>query len=214
MRTLVVTENITLDGVIDTEGGWFQPSGESDVDQSDVAAILREQAAASDALLTGRVTFEDMRGYWPQQTGDTTGIAEHLNRVAKYVVGSNASRPTLGSTSPCYSDPKSDDPTPRSSRMRSAPGSGCPRPSDGSRSNRLRIEAYCSATARYRLTRSARASRCSPGAWTAHPESRRTAGDRRIPYALGVARWPPGPPTKGCDSHAQQGADDHPRQGH
>jgi hypothetical protein len=74
VRTLVVTENITLDGVIDATEGWFLPSGESGVDESDMLAALQEQAAASDAFLTGRVTFEAMRGYWPHQVDDTTAI--------------------------------------------------------------------------------------------------------------------------------------------
>ena len=42
MRKLVVTENITLDGVIDATGGWFDPTDDS-VDQSD----LIEQTSAS-----------------------------------------------------------------------------------------------------------------------------------------------------------------------
>ena len=62
MRNLVITENITLDGVIDASEGWFAPSGEEDVDQSDLNEALREQAAAADAVLLGRVTFEEMRG--------------------------------------------------------------------------------------------------------------------------------------------------------
>jgi hypothetical protein len=37
MRKLVVTENITLDGVIDMAEGWFDPLNE-DVDQSDITA--------------------------------------------------------------------------------------------------------------------------------------------------------------------------------
>lgn len=93
MRKLVVTENITLDGVIDAEGGWFLPSGETHIDESDLVASLQEQAAASDAFLAGRVTFEEMRGYWPQQVDDTTGNTEHLNRVAKYVVSSTMADP-------------------------------------------------------------------------------------------------------------------------
>ena len=56
MRKLVVTENITLDGVIDTSEGWFAPAGDGDVDQSDLNESLREQAAAADALLVGRVS--------------------------------------------------------------------------------------------------------------------------------------------------------------
>ncbi len=80
MRPLIVTENITLDGVIDAEGGWFLPSGKTHIDESDQIAALQEQAAASDGFLTGRVTFEQMRGYWPQQEDDTTGNTEHLHR--------------------------------------------------------------------------------------------------------------------------------------
>jgi dihydrofolate reductase len=93
MRPLVVTENMTLDGVIDAEGGWFLPSGETQIDESDVVAALQDQAAASDGFLTGRVTFEEMRGYWPKQHDDITGITEHLNRVAKYVVSGTLTDP-------------------------------------------------------------------------------------------------------------------------
>lgn len=94
MRDLIVTENITLDGVIEATEGWFNPAGdEADVDQSDVEAALREQREAVDAFLVGRVTFEQMRGYWPQQIDDTTGITDYLNTVSKYVVSSTMQDP-------------------------------------------------------------------------------------------------------------------------
>jgi dihydrofolate reductase len=93
VRRLVVTENITLDGVIDAAEGWFLPSGASDADESDQLAVVQEQAVASDAFLTGRVTFEALRGFWPQQVDDRTGISEHLDRVAKYVVSSTMTDP-------------------------------------------------------------------------------------------------------------------------
>jgi hypothetical protein len=68
-RALVVTENMTLDGVIDLEGGWFSPAGGGGaVDTSDIEATLREHMQAQDALLLGRVTFESFREYWPKQT--------------------------------------------------------------------------------------------------------------------------------------------------
>jgi dihydrofolate reductase len=86
MRDLVVTENITLDGVIDASAGWFSVADDPGVDQSDLQGTLRAQAEAADAVLFGRVTFEEMHGYWPQQTDDTTGVTDYLNRVAKYVV--------------------------------------------------------------------------------------------------------------------------------
>lgn len=86
MRDLIVTENITVDGVIDAAGGWFAPAGEEQTDQSDLIAAITEQREAADAFLTGRVTFEQMRGYWPRQTDDETGVADYLDRVDKYVV--------------------------------------------------------------------------------------------------------------------------------
>jgi dihydrofolate reductase len=82
-RELVVTGNITLDGVIEATEGWFAPADDDgEVDRSDVEAALREQSEAADALLLGRVTFEQMRGYWPLQSDDTTGIRDYLNNVS------------------------------------------------------------------------------------------------------------------------------------
>jgi dihydrofolate reductase len=92
-RDLVVTENITLDGVIDASEGWFSVADDAQVDQSDLTAALREQSDAADAVLFGRVTFEEMRGYWPNQTDDTTGVTDYLNRVSKYVVSSTLTDP-------------------------------------------------------------------------------------------------------------------------
>jgi dihydrofolate reductase len=89
VRDLIVTENITLDGVIELTEGWFSPAGDDAAgDRSDVETVLREQSEAADAILLGRVTFEDMRGYWPLQTEDATGIIDYLNTVSKYVVSS------------------------------------------------------------------------------------------------------------------------------
>src|SRR5919201_2369716 len=93
MRELIVTQNITLDGVIDAAEGWFDPAGEEEVDQSDVIAAIREQSAGNDALLVGRVTFEQLRGYWPLQHDDATGVRDHLNQVHKYVVSTTLQDP-------------------------------------------------------------------------------------------------------------------------
>jgi dihydrofolate reductase len=90
MRKLVVTENITLDGVVDASEGWFAPAGDEEVDQSDLNAALREQAEAADALLLGRVTFEEFRGYWPLQTDDETGVTEYRLFVYPVVLGRGA----------------------------------------------------------------------------------------------------------------------------
>jgi dihydrofolate reductase len=92
MRTLVVTENITLDGVIDAAAGWFSPA-EDGTDQSDLIAAIAEHRAAADAFLVGRVTFEQMRSYWPNQVDDRTGITDYLNAVSKYVVSRTLDEP-------------------------------------------------------------------------------------------------------------------------
>ena len=93
MRDLIITENITLDGVIDAAEGWFAPAGDEDVDQSDIIAALAEQREAADAFLVGRTTFEEMRGYWPHQIDDTTGVTDYLDQVSKYVVSTTLQDP-------------------------------------------------------------------------------------------------------------------------
>ena len=97
MRKLVVTENMTVDGIIDASGRWFVP-GDDTADLADVAAVLQQQSAASDALLLGRTTFEEMRAFWPKQTRDTTGITAHLNQVQKFVVSSTVTDPEWENT--------------------------------------------------------------------------------------------------------------------
>jgi dihydrofolate reductase len=108
MRTLAVTENITLDGVIDASEGWFAPSGEEEVDQSDLIETLHEQAAAADAMLFGRVKFEEMRSYWPLQTDDKTGVTEYLNNVQKYVVSRSIKDPQWQSSTVLSGDLEND----------------------------------------------------------------------------------------------------------
>lgn len=97
MRDLVITQNITLDGVIANDSSWFGPA-DSDGDFADVNEALMAQARASDAFLVGRTTFEEMRGYWPHQLEDATGVTEHLNRVAKYVVSATLVDPQWDGT--------------------------------------------------------------------------------------------------------------------
>ena len=53
----------------------------------------QEQLAAEEALLLGRQTFEDVRGYWPLQTDETTGVTAHLDQVQEFVVTSSTADP-------------------------------------------------------------------------------------------------------------------------
>ena len=92
MRRIVVTQNITLDGIVDNAKSWFDPT--ADTPQSrELQEVTAAHSAASDGFLAGRVTFEEMRGFWPQRKEDRTGVTDHLNRVAKYVVSRTMSDP-------------------------------------------------------------------------------------------------------------------------
>lgn len=83
MRKLVVTENVTLDGVADEMERWFSPFG-----GDDLADVNRAHMAAADAVLLGRVTYAEFKNFWPRQTDDPTGVSDYLNRTQKFVVSS------------------------------------------------------------------------------------------------------------------------------
>ncbi|MEJ5913038.1 dihydrofolate reductase family protein [Pseudokineococcus sp. 1T1Z-3] len=105
MRTLAITQNITLDGCVEMLGDWFDPGASGDAGSSDVLAHVHRADQRADALLVGRRTFEDFRGYWPQQHDDTTGITAYLDQVAKYVVSSTLADPAWARSTVLTGDP-------------------------------------------------------------------------------------------------------------
>ena len=105
MRTLAVTQNTTLDGCVEMLGDWFDPQGQGGQDNSDLIEELHRQDSRSDAFLTGRRTFEDLRGYWPLQADDQTGVTAYLNQVQKYVVSSTMTDPEWQNSTVLSGDP-------------------------------------------------------------------------------------------------------------
>jgi len=97
----VITENITLDGSIEMLDDWFDPQ----LQDEDLLEESHRQDSQADALLVGRQTFEDFRGYWPKQTDDPTGVTDYLNRVAKYVVSSTMGDPEWQNSTVLTGDP-------------------------------------------------------------------------------------------------------------
>ncbi|TMK21514.1 MAG: dihydrofolate reductase [Actinobacteria bacterium] len=100
MRKLIVSEFLTLDGVMQApggpdedreggfaHGGWQMPY----VDEERGAAIL-EGFAAADGLLLGRKTYEIFAGYWPSAPEDNP-VAGTMNDFAKYVVSRTLEEP-------------------------------------------------------------------------------------------------------------------------
>jgi dihydrofolate reductase len=113
MRKLVITQNITLDGSIEMLDDWFDPQ----LQDEDLLEESHRQDSQADALLVGRQTFEDFRGYWPKQTDDSTGVTDYLNQVAKYVVSSTMSDPEWQNSTVL-----SGDPLQRTTELKSHPG--------------------------------------------------------------------------------------------
>ncbi|MFF7606990.1 dihydrofolate reductase family protein [Streptomyces parvulus] len=103
MRTLAITENITVDGSIEMLTDWFDPQAQADM--TDVLEESHRQDDNADALLVGRRTFEDFRGYWPRQTDDPTGITAYLNQVQKYVVSTTITDPMWDNSTILSGDP-------------------------------------------------------------------------------------------------------------
>jgi dihydrofolate reductase len=87
MRKLVVSEFLTLDGVMEASEQW-QPGYVTD----DVAQAITADIHGSEAALYGRVTYEMFRAYWPLQTHNEFGIADHINSQPKYIVSNTLTR--------------------------------------------------------------------------------------------------------------------------
>jgi dihydrofolate reductase len=105
VRTLAITQNVTLDGSIEMLGDWFDPQEQAGMDNSDLLEELHRQDSTADGFLTGRQTFEDLRGYWPKLENDPTGISDYLNRVQKYVVSSTMTDPQWQNSTVLSGDP-------------------------------------------------------------------------------------------------------------
>lgn len=101
MGRVVVTEFVTLDGVIQApgdpsefeRGGWAVGAG------AHAMAFKLDELMASDAQLLGRVTYEGFAKAWPTMEG--TGVfGERMNEMPKYVVSSTSLRdPVWNNTS-------------------------------------------------------------------------------------------------------------------
>jgi dihydrofolate reductase len=80
VRKVVAVELVSLDGVIEAPEEWaFSYSNE------EMEAANAKGMAASDALLLGRVTYEQMAAFWPEQPGGTP-MVDYINSVQKLVV--------------------------------------------------------------------------------------------------------------------------------
>ena len=96
MGRIVVSEFVTLDGVMEDpggaegfeHGGWafrFDRGAEGD-------KFKLDEVMDAEAMLLGRVTYEGFAAAWPERTDDA-GFADKMNGMRKYVVSSTLSDP-------------------------------------------------------------------------------------------------------------------------
>jgi dihydrofolate reductase len=96
MGKIVISENVSLDGVIQDPtgeegfklGGWFAQIG--DKDRQAWAKIELDEALGTEALLLGRRSYEFFAARWPSRTG---GWADRLNSLPKYIVSATLEDP-------------------------------------------------------------------------------------------------------------------------
>jgi len=84
MRKLIVSEFVTLDGVIEAPEEWQFPYLSEDLSEQIVAEVH-----SAEASLLGRNTYEIFAASWPQRMHNEFGVADKLNSEPKYVVSSS-----------------------------------------------------------------------------------------------------------------------------
>jgi dihydrofolate reductase len=99
MGSVVISENVSLDGVIQDpsgvegfkHGGWVGKV----TDRPEAGKRLLDEALGAEAQLFGRRTYEFLAARWPPRSGE---LADRLNSMPKYVVSSTLEDPEWNNT--------------------------------------------------------------------------------------------------------------------
>jgi dihydrofolate reductase len=101
MGRILISENVTLDGVIEDpagdegfkHGGWVGRIG--DQGREEAAKVALDAALSTEVMLLGRRSYEFLASRWPSRTGE---LADRLNSKPKYVVSSTLQDPAWNNT--------------------------------------------------------------------------------------------------------------------
>src|SRR5213593_3061265 len=94
MGRIVVSDNVSLDGVIQDPagdegfrvGGWVGRI----MDRKELAKVTLDEALGTQALLLGRRSYEWFAARWPSRSGE---LADRINSLSKYVVSATLEKP-------------------------------------------------------------------------------------------------------------------------
>ena len=111
MGKIIVSENVTLDGVVQDpagvegfrHGGWVGRIGDRGREQA--ARVALEEALSTEAMLLGRRSYEFLAARWPSRTGE---LADRMNSKPKYVVSSTLHDPAWNNTTVLTGDAVSE----------------------------------------------------------------------------------------------------------
>ena len=99
MGRIVVSDNVTIDGVMQDPAGdeGFERGGWVGLiaNRPELGQFALLEATTSEAMLMGRRTYEWFAGRWPSRTGQ---LADRLNSMPKYVVSSKLGEPQWANT--------------------------------------------------------------------------------------------------------------------
>jgi dihydrofolate reductase len=90
MRKVVASELMSLDGVVESPQEWHFPYFNDEMGEAIGAAM-----AASDAMLLGRVTYEEFAAFWPYQepSEEDQETTNYMNNTPKFVVSKTLEEP-------------------------------------------------------------------------------------------------------------------------
>lgn len=101
MRKIIVTEFITLDGVVEAPGGdeTAHPHGgwTNSYRHPESGKYKLDELASVDSLLLGRKTYDQFAAYWPTQGNENT-FAGSINNYPKYVVSTTLEKADWNNT--------------------------------------------------------------------------------------------------------------------
>ncbi len=88
MRKVIVSEFVSLDGVMEAPEKWSFQFHNDEMAEASAAGM-----AAADAMLLGRVTYQEFASYWPYQNSAEQPFTDYLNNTPKFVVSTTLEEP-------------------------------------------------------------------------------------------------------------------------
>src|ERR671921_1796428 len=88
MRKVVAWELVSLDGVMESPERWSFQFHNDEMAEANASGM-----AAADAMLFGRVTYQEFAAFWPYQNSADQPFTDYLNNTLKFVISTTLEEP-------------------------------------------------------------------------------------------------------------------------